>query len=57
MEHIERMSTEEVEAMLRCVGAYMRRDAAAVREHRAKYHQAKAARERQTITVHGEAVV
>lgn len=57
MEHIERMSTEEVESLLRCVGAYMRRDASAVREHRAKYHQAKAARERQTITVHGEVVV
>lgn len=57
MEHIERMSVEEVEAMLRCVGAYMRRDDAAVREHRAKYHQAKAARERQVITVHGEAVL
>lgn len=57
MDQIEQMSVEEVAAVLRCVGAHLRRDEAAVRKHRASYKRAKAARERQTITVHGEAVV
>lgn len=57
MEHVEEMSVEEIASLLRFAGAYLRRDEKAKREHSTSYRKAKAARERRTITVHGEAVV
>lgn len=56
MDEIDTMSTDEVRALLLCVGAALRGDRAAVERERDRYRRARRARQKAVVVTTGEAV-